>query len=88
MFELSIQSLTYLSKVSIVPQWALVVGLLGSLGCGIFVGWAYWLQLRIQSELIRLETRRIQSEFDLVSRDVFKTKQDVMAQITSKGLKL
>jgi len=88
MFELSVQSLAYLSKASIVPQWMVVAGVVGSVACGISVGWFYWRQLRVQSEMIRLETRRIQSEFDLVSRDVIKMKQDVMAQIKSKGVKL
>jgi hypothetical protein len=88
MFELSIQSLAYLSKVSIVPQWVWVMGMLGSVACGILVGWVYWMQLQVQSELIRLETRRIQSEFDLVSRDVIKIKQNVITQITSQGVKL
>lgn len=65
------------------PNWIIfLTGLVGLFG-GLVVGRFYSLQAKAGARLIELGTRNNQSEFDLVSRDVIKAKQDTIKQLES-----
>ena len=76
------------SWIAAVPQWMVVIAVFSAILVGVFLGKAYWKQLKTEAEMIELETRRAQSEFDLVSRDVIRTKQNVLADLEERNLKI
>ncbi|MDF1816746.1 MAG: hypothetical protein P1V20_31375 [Verrucomicrobiales bacterium] len=74
--------------IATLPQWVVASGAFLAVVVGAVIGRAYWRQLRTQALMVELETRRAQSEFDLVSRDVIRTKQVVLAELAEKEVKL
>lgn len=61
--------------------------ILGSIGLaglvlGVFAGRFYCLQDRGTANEIRLNTRKNQSDFDLVNRDITKIRQEATARVT------
>ena len=47
---------------------------------GMAIGLVFWKQYRLLATMIESSTRQNQSDYDLVSRDIVKVKQDVDAR--------
>lgn len=76
------------AKIAELPQWALLLGTCLAVTVGLAIGWAFWRQFKLLAGPMELATRKAQSEFDLVSRDVFKAKQDATTLIASRKRKI
>ncbi len=88
MHDLIFQSRFLIAKFASLPQWVVVLGACGVVVIGAFIGRRFWRQFKEQAVMVELETRRAQSEFDLVSRDVIKIKQEVTADLAARNLKI
>ena len=58
--------------------WTLCWGLILMAGA-VVVGFYYWMQFKSLAKSVEENTRKNQSDYDLVSRDIIKLKQDVTA---------
>ena len=60
--------------------YLLLAGALAMLAIGGVIGLFFWKQRRVLATMIEADTRRNQSDYDLVSRDIVKIKQEVAAR--------
>lgn len=62
--------------------WILGIICLASLTLGALAGRFYWLQEKDIAGDVRMNTRKNQSDFDLVNRDITKIRQEATARVT------
>ena len=71
---------SFLARLAENEGWMILGGALFFIFLGLFAGWVFWNRMKTYARMIESETCQIQSEYDLVSRDMTKLKQDIKAR--------
>ncbi|MDF1751295.1 MAG: hypothetical protein P1U89_00820 [Verrucomicrobiales bacterium] len=88
MLNFNYQAFLLAAEIRGIPNWVVFASVALFLIVGVLVGRAFWRQFRGQAVMIEDEVRRAQSEFDLVSRDLFRTKQEALSHLESRNQKV
>ncbi len=75
---------SFSSVAALSPVWMSTLVVLLSLLTGIGAGWILWRRVRHFARLIETETRQLQSDYDLASRDIMKLKHEVTARLSDQ----
>ncbi len=88
MLNINYQAFLLAAEIRGIPNWVVFASVALFLIVRVLVGRACWRQFCGQAVMIEDEVRRAQSEFDLVSRDLFRTKQEALSHLESRNQKV